>query len=508
MCNRALPPLAAILALPLLAFDFGYLAPGPALAAAALLVGALAFVFQDARRGPPVDRKLMAACVGLGLLVVLLSGGGHFLYRTDDWTIRDALLVDLVRQPWPVSYMLDEKLLMLRAPLGMYLIPALAGKAFGLFAADLAMSLQNALGLGLVLYLIAQAADTLRRRIVVLGIFLLFSGMDVLPSLLLYAVEGVSYRLPHLDGWGGSLVQYSAHMTLMFWVPNHALAGWSFAAAYLTWRRGEADLSVVGLFFALGLLWSPLAMMGALVLGTFALLSAVRDRQITGRMFVAPVLAGLAAAPAVLFLTVGSGTVTRAIQTDPGFLIAYVILMLVSVAPYILFMRRDPVTWQDRPLRQELWWLAVPLLMFPFYSIGEVNDFTRRAIIPITAVLALRFGLAVARASEQRFKGKRWIVAVMLLAVMTPAGEILRNLLVPGTAQSTCNLMDAWQSGHDRGRSLAHYLVAPSALDSPPGLFRAPGGDPVRGEGRHCWGDGQRHYVTNKQPLLDEAPHD
>jgi hypothetical protein len=508
MCNRAIPPLAVILALPLLAFDFGYLSLGPALVAAGLLVGALALAFRDARRGPPVDRKLMAACLVIGLLVVLLSGGGHFLYRTDDWTIRDALLVDLVRQPWPVSYMLDDKLLMLRAPLGMYLVPALAGKAFGLFAADIAMGLQNALALGLVLYLIAQEADTPRRKIVVLGIFLLFSGMDILPSLLLYAVEGVSYRLPHLDGWGGSLVQYSAHMTLMFWVPNHALAGWSFTAAYLTWRRGEADLSVVGLFFALGLLWSPLAMMGALVLGGLALLSGIWERQITARMMVASVLAGLGAGPAVLFLTKGSETVSRAIQTDPAFLMAYVILMLVSVAPFTVFLRLDPVTRSDGRLRRELWWLVVPLLMFPFYSIGDVNDFTRRAIIPVTAVLALRFGLAVARASEQGFKGKRWIIAVMLLAVMTPAGEILRNLLVPGTVQSTCNLMDAWQSGHDRGRPLTHYLVAPSALSSPPGLFRPPGGEPVRAEGRHCWGDGQRHYVTNKQPLLDEAPHE
>ena len=38
------------------------------------------------------------------LVLTLISGVGHFFYQTDDWTTRDAVLLDLERNAWPVAY--------------------------------------------------------------------------------------------------------------------------------------------------------------------------------------------------------------------------------------------------------------------------------------------------------------------------------------------------------------------------------------------------------------------
>ena len=38
----------------------------------------------------------------------------------------------------------------------------------------------------------------------------------------------------HLEQWAG--LQFSGHLTQAFWVPQHALAGWFFAAFYMLWR--------------------------------------------------------------------------------------------------------------------------------------------------------------------------------------------------------------------------------------------------------------------------------
>ncbi len=52
---------------------------------------------------------------GLGLL----GGEGHFFHATSDWLFRDAVLIDLARQPWPATYRFHDQNWLLRAPLGM-----------------------------------------------------------------------------------------------------------------------------------------------------------------------------------------------------------------------------------------------------------------------------------------------------------------------------------------------------------------------------------------------------
>ena len=98
-----------------------------------------------------------------------------------------------------------------------------------------------------------------------IAFFLLFSGLDVVPWALGWdRLSKNSWEFPlHLEWWAGP-IQYSSHVTQLFWVPQHALAGWAFAAFYLRWREGAVNAPTLALVFGLCVFWSPLAAIGAL----------------------------------------------------------------------------------------------------------------------------------------------------------------------------------------------------------------------------------------------------
>ncbi|MCC2102023.1 MAG: hypothetical protein KDJ12_13915, partial [Hyphomicrobiales bacterium] len=62
--------------------------------------------------------------------------------------------------------------------LGMYLTPALVGKALGERAGDLAMLVQNGLMFGLILRVFMGQADSRRAGWITAAFFVLFSGVD------------------------------------------------------------------------------------------------------------------------------------------------------------------------------------------------------------------------------------------------------------------------------------------------------------------------------------------
>ena len=69
------------------------------------------------------DERMLAGRFALSLLIFALGGEGRLFYANTDWQVRGAVLRDLVVQPWPFAYATDGGL-MLRLPLGLYLLPA------------------------------------------------------------------------------------------------------------------------------------------------------------------------------------------------------------------------------------------------------------------------------------------------------------------------------------------------------------------------------------------------
>ena len=407
--------------------------PGPWWLLATLAASALVVALWHApgwQPGPVLSWRATATLFGLAVAVYLLGGEGRFAYANTDWQVRDAVLRDLTLFPWPFAYADHGALYMLRAPLGMYLLPALIGKLGGYRLAELALLAQNALLLALVLALGTSLFAGARRRWIALGVFLGFSGMDLVGQLI-----AAKPLWLHLEQWAGP--QYSATITQAFWVPQHGLSGWIFAAAYLCWREGR--LPTVALFACMPLLalLSPLALIGAVPFALHAGLAGVGRRTLTRAQIGWPLLALALCAPSLAFLAAGSARVGA--RPNPPSAATYLLFILLEVGLYLLALAKARGEWRFGAATVLI--TGISLLIVPFGQIGGGIDFTMRASIPALAILAVMIADIIAenvRSPAQR-DAKRWALIAFTVGLATPAGEIMRALAWPRSPQVRCS---------------------------------------------------------------------
>jgi hypothetical protein len=121
---------AGYLLLPLLVFLLGWLRWPFALAMGAALAPALYHAWRGRVRRPAgLSRTEVLALAAVAISWVSMSGLAPGFFLNWDWMTRMSVLRDLVAGDWPAGYRLPgEADLVLRCPLGYYLVPALVGK--------------------------------------------------------------------------------------------------------------------------------------------------------------------------------------------------------------------------------------------------------------------------------------------------------------------------------------------------------------------------------------------
>lgn len=437
-----------------------------------------------------VDPMIVAMCALAALVLCVLGGEGHFFFANYDWLTRDAVLADLVRHGFPAFYDYHGSEFLLRAPIGMYMLPAAVGRGLGLHAAHLALLAQNAAILALILSLLASMAPG--RKPIFLAVFATFSGVEVLGNLLRWALspQTATHAWPlhahqHLAAWN-PFFQYTNHVAQIFWVPNHALSGWLLAVLSILHIRREIRSEVLIVAFAFSLLWSPLAMAGALPIVGYLVLR--RD----GRELLRPRLmigcgAALCFLPIVAYLAVDSGSVPHFWPfLYDGFWSLYVLFILVQIPQAAVVAscwgRLDPAS-------RTLAILAIGVLLaIPFYRLGVNNDFCMRASITPLALLAFIFASIVAQLRlSDRGKRVAAVAVILVLGCFTPAFEIQRALMLKPFAISDCNLLTTWRH-LEPDHWFANYLVRSDW--TPAWLVDRAGAAPAMTiEDRSCWAD-------------------
>lgn len=429
----------------------------------------------------PTVRRL-GACLVIALLLYLLGGEGRIFYANTDWQVRDAVLHDMVANPWPFAYVGRGFAELLRAPLGMYLLPSLAGKALGASAADVALLLLNSIMLAIVLAIASALFPDRRVAKRALIVFLLFSGPDIVGELLVDIATGRAFP-DRIEAWAG--IRFSAHVVQAFWVPQHALAGWIVALFFLLWRDARAPLGLLLAAVPLIALWSPLALMGALPFTALAAAHAFAERSIRRVDILLPAAATALAAPGLLYLTAGGDSVgMRLMALSPAWWLAF---EAVEVGPYLLALAM--LRLRGRAIRSSYWVVAACLLLMPWIQIGPSIDFMMRATIPAIAVLSMLVaeGLGFLDPGADRARrGWAGVLAVCLfLGSFTAAFEIRRALayLPPPPPRCTLEqLLDRYYARNDRSTYMA-------PVGTMPRLIRPSAPAPVpHGARAICWG--------------------
>ena len=466
--------------------------PGPAALVAVGTVAALALTatwrpVEGGKLAEPVDGRGWLVSVLCAIALLLLGGGLHVFYANPDWLIRDAVLADTVRTGVLSAYRVDGAEYLLRAPLGMYLVPALVGRGFGLPAAHVALLLQNALILGSILYLLGRIGLGWRH----VALLVAFAGCGVLFRLLLAAMRGTLAPLPWiarpLDEWN-IYFQYSSSITQFFWVPNHALPGWWLATLLLLYRRGEVDAAVLGVAVAAALIWSPLVVLVPVVfLLAFGLMRA-REVLRSARTW-AGAAAAAAFLPVAAYLTAASSTIGGGLAADkPDFALWYGLFLLFQL-PACAYVA---IEWRHLPgwLRPLFCMCTVVLVVLPFFSFGPGNDLVMRSSIPALVVVGFCFGEILLASPGTDARGRRAAgIALVLLSTPSWFVEVARAVTTPSFAVSSCGLMEATRALGDPGVP-ANYMARQDAM--PPWLMEGPTSPPETSGPIACWPDLRR----------------
>lgn len=461
----------------LLLLDFLGLSWSALAVATAASAGLLALLTIGLRAAPPSGPTLRATliCFLFALGFFLLGGEGRLFYANTDWMVRDAVLHDMSTHAWPYAYLARGPAEILRAPIGMYLAPALAGKLLGASVAPWAMLIQNAALLAALLALLSTLYAGGRERLVALIVFASFSGADFIGA----AMVAHATHAPladHLEGWAG--LQYSSMVTLGFWVPHHALAGWMFAAAFLLWRKGCVPAMVPLCIVPLSLLWSPLSPMGSMPFAALVGIETLLRRRLRWTDIAVPALAVALAVPTLLYLGAASDSVGgHLVRNMPG--ATYLIFEFLEVVPFLMVVAlRARVTMIGGPA---LLLVAALLALMPFWQIGFSIDFEMRASIVPLALLAA--GVADVLIVEREAAWRLLILALLVVGSVTGLAEIARALRWPASPPPLCSFYGAWGPSPPAAKStyLAPFVRLPAAIRSMP-IAYVPPRDPAV-----CW---------------------
>jgi hypothetical protein len=465
----------------LLAVFVGYAGPVPGATAAILIVLLMAGLFLRpwTSAEPRIGWRTLLCCWGAVGLLLILSGEGRLFYANVDWQVRQALLGDMGRSPWPFLYDDGDRHWLLRAPLGMYFVPALAWQWAGERAAGITMLVQNTLLIGTLLAAVSPALPNRRARLIGLIVFVAFSGLDAVGSL-----ANMPSHWDHIESWAG--LQYSSTVTLLFWVPHHAIAGWVGAAAYLLWRSGLAPARLLLAMTPLVSLWSPLAMIGLLPFAAHAGIDLVLSRRLRWADVLVPALAVLLTIPALVYLAADPGGAPfRVVPTPLRHWVPFLVLeVLVFLIPLGL------TTWKNPSPKPKtvgaLIAVALTLFLLPFTQIGESADLMMRGSIPALAVLTF---LIVEELTAQNSSYRAWLIAALIIGAITPAMELTRALRHPAAPRVDCTMFEAWDIGPklygarilSKGTYLAQVEDVPQAIrPARPGIVPAY-------SGKLCW---------------------
>ena len=405
--------------------------------AVALALLACRGIARAAEAMPRPTLGALAGAAAVSLLLYLLGGEGRLFFANADWQVRDAVLRDLTINSWPFIYPTGGDPLVLRAPLGMFLLPALVGKLCGLAAADYALLVQNSLLLTILLTLGSTLFSDTRSRVIALAVVMSFSGMDILGQLL-RTLYGGDVLPDHIERW--AWIQFSSHVTQAFWVPQHALSGWYGALLFLLWKQAWLRLGAFFAFFPLLVLLSPLGMIGSLPFALWAGLKSLFTRTLAVADIILPSLTLLLSVPALFYLSAGGGEVgVRLFSVSP---LIYGLFIAFEALPYLAAVAALGA--KDSQTRISLAIVAVCLLLAPFVQIGELSDFVMRASITSLAILSVLVAKVLAAQDESGLIWRRLLILVLAVGSVTIMFELRRSMIYRPSPRVQCSLPSAW----------------------------------------------------------------
>lgn len=469
------------LALPFFVFSIGWLKWYWSIACVLVIGACLYFglirdedhIFEE--HAIEISWPVLLAIMTIALVWVWQSGIGGFWTQSEDFRYRNAIYRDIVLRDWPVIYPATGHALVYY--IGYWLVPALLGKLVLFAGAEetAAFSIANTalfiwtffivmIVFLLVMYTLKVSKG--KTQLLVIGLFILFSGADVIGSVG-YTWNSIDY---HFEWWATDY-QFSSFTTCLFWVFNQVLPAWLCFMCIMNEKniKNYVFLGMMCLFCA------PLPFVGVFIFclyfGVKKLLECRKDgiikefiksiftvSNILSVIFVFPVVGTYLLSNAAIkganalrmndsaIVIEGSEAASQNAPFSSNPLINYISFVCIEFALLMIFM-----VWKYR--KSAVYYVTfASLLIIPLLKIGGKHDFSMRASIPalvMVFILTAKFLIEersvlkndeISKASKKTKENKKsndtaslkkltyiLVIIFLVLGTLTPAMEFLRG---------------------------------------------------------------------------------
>jgi len=247
----------------------------------------------------------------------------------------------------------------------------------------------------------------------------------------------------HIEFWADNW-QYSSHLTMVFWVPQHALSGWIISGILIYSILYRPKREEYLYYASLAPMWSPFIAVGILpflAVDFFTASGSITKRirnyialpnifgiaivVITGVYFISkffPVPLSLKQSELGLIFTIPRSEGVPW-QTILALMFWFIILEFGIYTIIIIFY--TPLT--NSNVKSLFISSIIFLTLLPLFRYGSNNDLVMRATIPAMFLLAVLFTQAAAR-KDLSLLTRGILLGVILIGAVTPVMEVTRHL--------------------------------------------------------------------------------
>ncbi len=381
----------------------------------------------------------------IGLIIITFwvyySGIGCYSFQTPDHNCRNPIFELLVTEKWPV---IQNAQYILTYYIGFWLPAAVIGKIFNsINIGYFAQFVWAILGIFLTFYYIAAIFK--KKILLPLIIFIFFSGMDIIGTVI---VDLLSDNTGHANSlnifshleWYFPGFQFSSFTTQLYWVFNQAIPAWVAMLLLLHEKDNRSMIFIYSCLFlcstlpAIGML--PILFYLCLKNGNNSLkhlcnknnfINILKNgfsvQNVLGTLFITPIT--------YLYLSNNiastniSGVAKNTSHITLGFILIWLIMfIMLEVGFYLCYTFKK---YKSDPLYYIIW---LCFLFYPFIHIGGSNDFCMRATIPALIILYL-YVVSIFYEENKSTKSKLFTIALivtLILGSFTPFHEITRSV--------------------------------------------------------------------------------
>jgi hypothetical protein len=377
---------------------------------------------------------------------VALSGIGGLARQHGDFLVRNPILYDLVNKPLPLFYNLSTQSLNVQQAVGhdvvsftyylTYWLPAaVTGKLFGMYAANVCLTIWSILGLILFFYQICRT--TAANPVLVIILFILWGQLDIawLSETDHLAPFFHSAHIGNHQGfWESTFLYpffYRWNTNQLFTVFNQCIPVWLITSLCISERKAGNIAFIAALSFC----YAPYATIGIIPITIYLLYNKsvqnTHNYKVSIRQISTPQNIII---PLMLFIVFGmyyaakddataqSGFVWSDIHNVTDFLtllLWYVILIVSGLLLYIVFL------WKMTKKSGLLLVAFITLLILPIYKSQPDNNFLMRCSIPALCVVAIFF---IQRFHQATYRTKIIVAMFFTIYSITPILEMASNL--------------------------------------------------------------------------------